>query len=157
MGGTAYYCDTDSLVTDVKMPCGNELGQIKDEIPEGIEEAIFLSPKMYAIKTKTGELIKCKGFPKKIFNFLTFKEAYNQNDFSKFSFEREKFALPFESMRRNKTFVSMLKISRRVISRYDKRTVINNLTTSALVISELESKNTQETHNRKVFKPTIPK
>jgi DNA polymerase elongation subunit (family B) len=157
MGGTAYYCDTDSLVTDVKMTCGNELGQIKDEIPEGIDEAIFLSPKMYAIKTKTGEVIKCKGFPKKIFNFLTFKEAYDQNDFSKFSFEREKFALPFESMRRNKTFVSMLKISRRVISRYDKRTVINNLTTSALVVSELESENTQKTHNRKLFKPTIPK
>jgi hypothetical protein len=135
-GGTLYYCDTDSLVTDVKMECGKELGEIKDEIPEGIDEAIFLSPKMYGIKTKTGELIKCKGFPKKIFNFLNFKEAYDHKDFSKFSYEKQKFALPFESMRRNKTFVSMLKVSRRVISRYDKRIVINNLMTSAIEINE---------------------
>jgi DNA polymerase elongation subunit (family B) len=139
-GGSIYYCDTDSIVTDVKLVCGKKLGEIKDEIPEGIEEAIFLSPKMYAIKTKTGELIKCKGFPKDIFKFSNFQTAHNTNDFSMFSFEKNKFALPFESMRRNKTFVSMLKVSRRVISRYDKRNVIDNMTTSALTINELQQK-----------------
>ena len=135
-GGTLYYCDTDSLVTDVEMDCGNKLGEIKDEIPEGIVEGIFLSPKMYGIKTKKGEFIKCKGFPKNLFHFGSYKKAYDHDDFSDFSYEKEKFALPFESMRRNKTFVSMLKVSRRVISKYDKRNVINNLTTSAIEIFE---------------------
>jgi len=135
-GGSLYYCDTDSLITDVEMECGNKLGQIKDEVPDGILEGIFLSPKMYAIKTLKGEFIKCKGFPRDMFKFKSYKKAYDHNDFSDFSYEKEKFALPFESMRRNKTFVSMLKVSRRVISKYDKRNVINNLTTSALEIFE---------------------
>jgi len=140
-GGEIYYCDTDSLVTNVKLPTGKKLGQIKDEIPEGITEAIFLSPKMYGIKTKSGEFIKCKGFPRNIFKYKNFEKAYDHNDFSDFSYEKEKFALPFESIRRNKTFVSMLKVSRRVISKYDKRKVINNLSTSALVLSEEEQVN----------------
>jgi hypothetical protein len=139
-GGTVYYCDTDSIVCNVILDTGKELGQIKDEVPEGIEEAIFLSPKMYGIKTKEGELIKCKGFPKDIFKFSNFVEAYDHNDFSKFRYEKEKFALPFESMRRNKTFVSMLKVSRKVISKYDKRTVLDSLFTSALIINELDPK-----------------
>ena len=139
LGGSVYYVDTDSCITDVKMETGNELGQIKDEIPEGIAEAIFLLPKFYGIKTKKGEIVKSKGFPKDLFKFENFKTALDKDDYSLFNFEREKFALPFESMRRNKTFVSMMKISRRVISRYDKRIVIDKVNTEAISITEVNN------------------
>ena len=81
LNGIIYYCDTDSIVTDIEIKCGEKLGEIKNEIPEGIEEAIFLSPKMYGIKTKKGEFIKCKGFPRKMFHFFNFKKAYYQKYF----------------------------------------------------------------------------
>lgn len=132
------YCDTDSCVTAQELTTSNELGDIKDEIPEGIAEAIFLLPKMYAIKTTKGEIIKCKGFPKDIFKFETFKNAYNTTDMTAFKYEKDKFALPFESMRRNKSFVSMLKVSRRVISHYDKRIVIDKVQTEAITVTEEE-------------------
>jgi len=130
-GGKVYYCDTDSLITDIKLPCSNKLGDIKDELIEegGIKEGVFLLPKMYGIKTGKGELIKCKGFPKNLFKFNVFKNALLNGDYSKFKFSTQKIATPFESMRRNKTFVSMIKFSRRVMSRYDKRKVIENFDT----------------------------
>jgi len=31
LGGTVYYCDTDSIITDVVLPTGPELGALKDE------------------------------------------------------------------------------------------------------------------------------
>ena len=152
LGGEVYYCDTDSIVTDVVVPCSLELGDLKDEIPEGIEKGVFLLPKMYALKLKNGEYIRCKGFPKfkenskkeTLFGFSDFEKAYDTKDMSGFMIEREKFALPFESMRRNKTFVSMMKVTRKVISQYDKRTVLNNLTTSAIKLCEtLEDSKTE--------------
>jgi len=146
-GGKIYYCDTDSLITDVELPTGTGLGQLKDVIPEGIVEAVFLRPKMYSIR-KTGDKdndVKMKGFPKykedgkeKLFTYNDFKTAYISKDMSKFNYKRQKFALPFESMKRNNVFLSMLEVSKRVISTYDKREVIANLMTTPLTIDEKE-------------------
>ena len=136
LGGNIYYCDTDSIVTDVVMQTGVELGNIKDEMPDGIDEGIFLLPKMYAIKQKNGSMIKCKGFPRDIFDYNIFKIALETNDYSAFSFEKQKIGSPFESMRRNKTFVSMLKFSRRVLSKYDKREVVEGFNTIPVTIAE---------------------
>jgi hypothetical protein len=167
-GGSVYYCDTDAIATDVELPCGKELGDLKDEVPEGIEEAVFISPKMYAIKLSKPrviiedgkektitEFIKCKGFPKDLFSFQQFKDAYLSQDMSSFKYEREKFALPFESIRRNKSFVSMLKVRKSVKTRYDKRSVINNLMTSALVVSETEPVVNKHAYNGKIYIPAI--
>jgi len=128
-GGKIYYCDTDSLITDIELPTSKKLGDIKDEIPEGIKEAVFLLPKMYGILTTEEQVIKCKGFPNKLFTFDIFKEALFKKDTSKINYSKSVIATPFESMRRNKTFVSMIKFSRRVISKYDKRIVLDNFDT----------------------------
>ena len=125
-GGQIYYCDTDSVVTDVKLDIGDNLGDLTDEMPQGIQEAIFLLPKMYAINTCSGDLIKCKGFPKKLFEYNIFKTALDNDDYSGFTFVRDQIATPFESMRRNKTFVSMIRKTRTVQQRYDKRIIISD-------------------------------
>lgn len=138
-GGQIYYCDTDSIVTDVELPIGRRLGDLTDELPEGIQEGIFLLPKMYGIKTTDGEYIKCKGFPKKLFDFNIYKNAFETDDYSGFRFEKTQIATPFESMRRNKSFVSMIKKTRSVQQRYDKRIVLEDgINTIPYMINEVE-------------------
>jgi hypothetical protein len=55
-----FYCDTDSAMTDVDIKTGKELGEVKLE-EEG-DEAIFLLPKLYAIRKGDNVIIKAKGF-----------------------------------------------------------------------------------------------
>jgi hypothetical protein len=64
-GGQIYYCDTDSIVTDVELPMfADELGNFKLE--ETFSEATFISPKVYKATTLKGEKIfKVKGIPVK--------------------------------------------------------------------------------------------
>lgn len=49
--GEVYYMDTDSLMTDVILPTGSELGALKDEIPRygGFIEGRFYGPKLYRL------------------------------------------------------------------------------------------------------------
>lgn len=49
--GRVYYMDTDSLMTDVILPTGGALGQLKDEVPRfsGFLEGRFLAPKVYRL------------------------------------------------------------------------------------------------------------
>ena len=61
-----YYSDTDSIYLDGPLPDSfispTELGKLK---LEGVyDEAIFLAPKVYALKNQEGEIIKIKGLNK---------------------------------------------------------------------------------------------
>ncbi|MEM4068021.1 MAG: DNA polymerase [Candidatus Micrarchaeaceae archaeon] len=61
--GKIYYCDTDSIFTNILINSNNELGNIKLEY-EGIK-LILKGQKNYKIFTKNGEIIeKMKGIPK---------------------------------------------------------------------------------------------
>lgn len=53
LGGKVYYCDTDSIITDVELPTSTELGALKDEYPEqsGRLYGAFLGPKLYVLST----------------------------------------------------------------------------------------------------------
>lgn len=154
-GGECYYCDTDSIVTDVELEIGPYLGDLTDELDGGIiKEGVFLLPKMYALRLDSGSLLKCKGFPKNIydelkkevrplFNFDMYKKAYETDNFEAFRFEKESIATPFESMRRNKTFVSMIKKKRSVVNRYDKRQIASDgINTTAHIIDAVEEVST---------------
>ena len=61
MGGKVYYCDTDSLVTDLKLLTSMRLGKLKLEYR--ICEGFFIAPKSYLLILKNfeGEVIKFKG------------------------------------------------------------------------------------------------
>jgi hypothetical protein len=60
----SYYCDTDAVFTPMKITCGTNLGQWKDEYEKDpIQYAYFVAPKVYVLKHESGRLTnKAKGF-----------------------------------------------------------------------------------------------
>ena len=77
--GNVYYCDTDSIVTDVKLPDDwiheSDLGAWDCEGKP--IQAIFLRPKVYAEKFEDGESIKFKGISRETQQTLDFDEYEN--------------------------------------------------------------------------------
>jgi hypothetical protein len=75
-GGQVLYCDTDSLITSLCMEealpelLGSKLGQLKNECPEGIEESVFVSCKLYGYKTREDECTHAKGIKNVCFDDL---------------------------------------------------------------------------------------
>lgn len=59
-GANVYYFDTDSITTEATLPTGPELGRLKKEYE--VIEGKFAAPKLYAIKTTKGDVVKAKGF-----------------------------------------------------------------------------------------------
>lgn len=85
-GGNIWYCDTDSIVTDVKLGESEELGGM--DLEGEIEECVFLAPKVYAEKLKNGETImKAKGMRDLDVDFETFVKAYENRNPSLISSE----------------------------------------------------------------------
>lgn len=81
LGGRVYYCDTDSIVTDVVMPTGTALGELKQEYGDNLE-GHFVGPKMYALLEREERLaegfsgpwrrrehVKAKGFGREHRNY----------------------------------------------------------------------------------------
>lgn len=68
LGGRVFYCDTDSIITNVQLPSSTLLGELKNEIPEwsGQLRGEFIGPKMYILRSpgirdgKTNETKKCE-------------------------------------------------------------------------------------------------
>jgi hypothetical protein len=83
LGGNIYYSDTDSIVTDTKLPDNmihsTEIGKLKLE--HFIKSGIFISGKLYAfINDKDEVIIKSKGVDSKSFNYEHFvKLLQNKN------------------------------------------------------------------------------
>jgi hypothetical protein len=78
-GGSIYYTDTDSIVTDIALSedlIGNDLGQFKLE--HEIVEGYFISGKTYCIMTRNGStIIKTKGLNSNSLTVEDFKKMYN--------------------------------------------------------------------------------
>ncbi len=68
-GGRLYYCDTDSVITNVSMDSTTDLGGLKDELPEhsGNIWGRFVGPKVYMLKDGPFEICKAKGIEKPTF------------------------------------------------------------------------------------------
>lgn len=59
--GRVWYCDTDSIVTDLDYPSSTALGELKQVCK--IERALFAAPKLYFLRQPSGEeYVKAKGF-----------------------------------------------------------------------------------------------
>jgi hypothetical protein len=84
--GRLFYGDTDSMVTDRKIPTSTNLGELKLE--ETIIEGVFLAPKAYCISIKDGNKVVLKGFSKSFRRHITMQDFRNalppQNDLSPF-------------------------------------------------------------------------
>lgn len=53
-GGTLYYADTDSVITDAFLPSSTELGALKDEYSGLRVKGAFVQPKVYMIEAEGG-------------------------------------------------------------------------------------------------------
>lgn len=84
--GRIWYCDTDSVVTDVKLPEGNELGEM--DLEGVIQESYFLRPKTYAEKYTDewdqDQLVKAKGMRNvdEFVDFQTFRKVFETGETS---------------------------------------------------------------------------
>jgi len=141
-GGKIYYCDTDSIVTDIRMPTSSNLGGIKKEYD--IQEAVFLAPKTYCLKLydDNKEKIVLKGFSHdfhKNINFETFKNALFKQDFRAFNEETIRPA-SFKTIhvRGFNGFVTMLQ-EKQIVSTYDKRKILSDFSTQPLTVPITEN------------------
>jgi len=83
-GGTIFYSDTDSIVTDLTLDflkellpdfIGNKLGQLKLE--HLLNEAYFISNKTYILLTPNGEeFVKAKGITSQNLSVSNFETMY---------------------------------------------------------------------------------
>jgi hypothetical protein len=54
LGGRLYYCDTDSIITDINtLPTSSELGELKNEYPGEVLDVEISGPKMYMLRKAT--------------------------------------------------------------------------------------------------------
>jgi hypothetical protein len=139
-GGTVYYTDTDSMVTDTKMNTSNRLGDwgIKTEMTRGV----FFAPKAYCYEyTKDGKTRieqKIKGFSHDFARTLTFEDFQKAlppwNDYSSFE-ENSMHPSSFKeiSTRHLQGFSTVVK-TRTIKKGYDKRLVNNDYSTAPLLI-----------------------
>lgn len=76
--GQCYYTDTDSIITDRPISedkISDKIGEMKLE--SELEKGYFISPKLYALKTKEGkEIIKSRGIPNNILNWKDFEVLF---------------------------------------------------------------------------------
>lgn len=113
-GGNVYYCDTDSIATDVELDDSivdnNEFGKYKLETY--VDDAIFLQPKFYAEtghdeNEKEVNTTKGKGIPRSIMNLYTFK---TYQEFLKDFCDKNKLSISvFENLANRQKFLSSLK------------------------------------------------
>jgi hypothetical protein len=81
LGGKIYYSDTDSIVTNIRLPeefVGNELGKFKLEYK--IKRAIFITSKTYMLELEDGTIIKkAKGVNSESLSIKNFEDMYNKS------------------------------------------------------------------------------
>jgi hypothetical protein len=141
LGGQIYYCDTDSIVTDIRIPTSKELGDVKLE--HEIIEAVFLAPKAYCLHTydKDNEYKTImKGFSPEFKDHITLQDFRNalppKNNFTPF---QEKIVRPASfkqiHVRHLDGFVTMVE-TKSIESIYNKREILPDLKTRPWMIKE---------------------
>lgn len=91
LGGSVYYSDTDSIVTNLNLETSNNIGGLKLE--HELNRAYFISPKVYMLITESGErIIKFKGL-----EHIHENLRYNNGDIeSIFKIALVRYARPFK-------------------------------------------------------------
>jgi len=138
-GGRIYYCDTDSVITDIRMPTSQELGDFKLE--HEFIEGVFLAPKTYCLHTyETDNPYKfvMKGFSKSLKEHLTFKDFEKalppHNDYTAFQEYRVQPA-SFKTIMRRHLDGFVTEVTKKSIkSPYNKREVLDDLSTRPLQV-----------------------
>jgi len=121
--GRVFYCDTDSVVSDIELDdcVSNRLGDLKLE--GEIEEGIFILPKLYYVKFKDGKEKKAgKGFMKWYLNSLTRDDYWNALVKKKpLAFSTRKLLPVVSALKRFNRYIAYAEFKRSLKSEYSKR------------------------------------
>lgn len=144
LGGEIYYCDTDSLKTNIELPQelvhSTDLG--KWDFEGHYKESVFVSPKLYSM---LGEetVKKAKGVYKEnieTLSFTDFKELITEG--REITFESERVSGVMEHFKRKSTnkekYISTLKTTKKICSKFSKRSLIDNSKTKPLHLQLLQ-------------------
>lgn len=144
-GGTLYYADTDSIITDVDVKTGTELGALKDEYPGVDMTGAFVQPKVYMLEAAEGfpesgkpqekwkkSKVTMKGFPPKMRTKENLEKLLNEE------------TLEWERLEKVRTLARggfhkgprMAKVKKSLKSKYDKRVLTPEGQTTPLVLNE---------------------
>lgn len=125
----AYYADTDSIFSTKNLPTSDKLGGLKVEAEA--DEAIFVLPKLYVLRTGDKLITKAKGFERDFTNKLSFNsfDKALHGDRSDFVQVIQRFGKFKESLKREGRYVTMLTKKKSIKSEYDKRTWDENFNT----------------------------
>jgi len=119
-GGKVFYCDTDSVITDIKLPEDTGLGMMKLE--KTITDLIIVRPKLYFYRTIEGnEYSRAKGIHGSL-SYSEFTELVKTGKHKSMKFSKFK-----ESLRRNISFNTKIDIVKHLDLEDKKRDWDNNL------------------------------
>lgn len=83
-GGDIWYCDTDSIVTDIELEESEELGGM--DLEGDLKSGVFLAPKVYAENYTDSDvnkgkkyLVKAKGMREPPLSYYHFEKAFQDN------------------------------------------------------------------------------
>jgi hypothetical protein len=125
--GTLYYCDTDSLTSDVLLPTGKNLGELKREL--FATNGIIVKPKVYYFENMPYSIFKELPMEvPEISKFVKFKGLSNLKDILKFKevlvshkYKYIKFSKFKESLRRDISFNKIIDVEKFIDLEDNKR------------------------------------
>ena len=136
-----WYMDTDSIFTNVKLPTGTKLGDLKEEYK--VNKACFMLPKTYLVESPDLKKVVMKGFDKKKIQHFSFNDftnalegdlkVMNKNNTNALKVLHDSKVMKFKSALRAGKMLSMTKPQlKRVCSKYNKRIINDDFTTTAI-------------------------
>ncbi|MDD4714900.1 MAG: DNA polymerase [Candidatus Absconditabacteria bacterium] len=151
LGGEVYYCDTDSIKTNIELPKemihSTDLG--KWDFEGNYSESVFISPKLYSMYSEGNTIKKGKGVHSENIKKLTFddyKKLLDEN--GTLIFENERVTGVMEHFKRKNTdkekYISSIKTKKKICTNYDKRILIDNSKTKPLHLQLLTDDDLQK-------------
>ena len=143
-GGRILYCDTDSIMTDVRIPTSERLGDLKVECD--FIRGVFPSQKLYMLDTyeQGKRIVKMKGFSRSfqrhMQDYETWEEALLTGDWSKFREVQVRVASINEIRVRNLDGFTTLVQPRAVRGLTEKREILPDYNTKPLHVTDGEVK-----------------
>lgn len=134
-GGTVYYCDTDSVITDTILPSSSALGALKDEYPGKTLTGTFVQPKVYMLESEGFKepKVTMKGFPKKLRTKENLLKLQAGETLSYMNLERVR-TLAKVGFHRGP---QMREVKKSFKSEYDKRILHADGSTSPVILDEV--------------------
>jgi len=140
-GGRVYYCDTDSVVTDKRIPTSGKLGGMKLEYD--FEYGVALTPKFYYFQTyeplESMKNVASKGFSRNFKKRMSYDMLYDALTSGNYCQLQEQVVQPasfkMSSVRNLEGWTTMV-TSRSVKTPYDKRHVMEGYDTSPLILPD---------------------